>query len=177
MLSVMLVLRRSLIFEVPLLGKSVPTTWMFFLLPLLLAGLWLQFGYLLDEVIQDRINCSLLLTELGQTESNYISSPKSLFNDAGLVDGWFLAFVKAHHSVDAQYAFFTSLIFGFVVGGFLGATHACIFGLLLIGRHRFRPNGSVMRWFEAAYVFIFFIILLSHFLFAYGGHNQNWISL
>ena len=53
-LGVLLIRQRMQDMGLPALGTTVPTTWLYYLVPLVLIYQWLDFGFVLDNLIKWR---------------------------------------------------------------------------------------------------------------------------
>jgi len=97
LLGLLLALQAGAPLKVRSMGLTVPVKWMCFALSAILIYLWLEFGFLLDDLIKWRAAAWAELAKSGAT------SRASGFNDGGYLDGWFLAFRPTEHSIDPAF--------------------------------------------------------------------------
>jgi hypothetical protein len=146
--------------------------------------LWLQYGFILDRLIQDRLDAFNLiqLTKIVNVDHPALI-PSSMLKDAGFVDAWFALFAENHcffndYKINARpnmllIGFFISFTYGLL----MGACHASILSVLYVGNKRY----SVSRFWDIIFSIVlwlvFTIIIFSHVLFVYGGPNRNWLVI
>ena len=176
--TVLLIIRRS--DELHLFDNSVPLSWLHFFVPVLLIYFWLNFGFILNELITGRIRGIELINALYGQTAQY---QKAIFHDAGFIDGWFLTFVDtpakqytAHRPAFSETA---AVFLVFVVGTFISAAHASILSTVSFGFRRYLRSGSQrwLYWYYLLPLIPLFFLLSSHLMFAYGGENRNWLQL
>ncbi len=154
----------------------VSTTWTFFLVAVVLIYLWLEFGFVVDNLIQWRSDAWQDLLASGNT------GRASLFNDGGYVDGWFLAFRPAEHAINARFRVGSVFFFCLVYGSLFAVSHAGAITLLYLGQRRTllqarrrlsRPQTLFLRslpWVGAL------VLVMAHLQFLLGGDNPNWFQ-
>jgi hypothetical protein len=181
-LALMLLIHRSQTMTIPVLGLEVSVAWLHVIVPLGLLYLWLRFGFLLDGCIKSRLIAFHLFPSDVRLHPEHRTSPLSLLNDDGLVDGWFLLWTRN----SASHAQYDSVVFpatGFVgpvmvifYGGFLALSHACTIVLADVGRRRYGVASGCPKWLGFVTSFCLGILIASHFVFTYGGHHREWMS-
>lgn len=164
-------------------GTDVPVKWLHWLVPSILLYLWLAFGFLLDDLIEGRHHGYDLLAALGRRGGQ--AGYERIFHDAGLIDGWFVAFIEGDGASvrssmhDGSFNLSTSIFLLAVLWLLFAFGHAIILATLVSGlvRHGMRGAGWLLS--TLAYVAPFGAALLlcaSHRMFAYGGANPNWLQ-
>lgn len=181
--TVLLILRRS--DSLNIFGNHLPLQWLHLFVPLVLLYLWLNFGFLLHGLIEDRFQGVRLLEKVGSSTGDL---GKTLFRDSGFVDGWFLSFVDRpspqtgigdYSGIDHNSRASTSGFLLLILGTLLSAAHACLLAIAFIGCRRYLRQSS--RRFLLAYYALpllpLALMIASHIQFAYGGSNRNFIQL
>lgn len=174
--SIMLLIRQSRSMNLSVFGTDVPLNWLHFLIPLVMMSLWMQFGFLLDDVIKNRLIGWYLLNASGDLPGTKLMSARPLFNDGGFIDGWFIHFTDGQYSINSSPTTGTRLYFGIVYGFFFGWAHACVLSVIQAGNHRFLQNSRIKRLSLVLPWIALGLIIASHFYFAYGGQNPNWLQ-
>lgn len=179
--TVLLVLRRS--DSLSLFGHQLPLQWLHLFTPIVMFYLWLSFGFLLDSLIHTRLWAIEVLTADSSLAMHY---GKLLFQDSGFVDGWFLGFVDSakinpgdYSGIDHNSRTSTLILLLLVFGTLLSATHACMIGIVFIGCRRYLRNifGRFLPIYYVPPVVLVVLLVVSHFQFAYGGSNRNYLQL
>jgi hypothetical protein len=184
LIGVLIVGRHSHDLELPFVGLKLPPTTLAFLLPLTLCYLWLEFGYKLNGLIEQRLSTCLLLIAQGDLpvaqlpggserfDAIYPLSQQQLMADSGFLDGWFLTYWRdytIHRHAPVSVAFFGvyyATLFGFV--------HGSILATLITACQYLRTQ---TRWVgRLILVAIFLILVFSHWQFAWPSHNPNWLQ-
>jgi hypothetical protein len=148
--------------------------------------LWIAFGFLLDDLIKDRVRGALMLQTL--SASNSVLA-KSLLRDSWLVDGWVATFVDPRLSpssvspfgeftgIDLRTSASTMLILVSILGTWVAAAHASMLATVAVGARRYlykSPAGSPRVWpYYVLPLVPYFFLVASHLKFAYGGSNRN----
>jgi hypothetical protein len=140
-ITVLLIVRRS--DSLTLFGNSVPLSWLHFFVPVLLIYLWLNFGFTLHELIWGRIRGIELINALNRPIVEY---QKAIFHDAGIIDGWFLAFVdtpsKHYSGINQTFSPMTGVFLLLMLGTFVSAAHASTLAIVSFGYRRYLRTGS-----------------------------------
>lgn len=174
-------LRRNLLLQLVLASaglavmRQAPTALirvLSFAIPAALIYCWFEFGFVLDDLIKWRSAAWKRLRDVGSMES------ANLFNDGGFVDGWFMLFRPAEHSIDTRLAAGSKAAFMMVYCPLIAVGHATVAALLLAGAEnelRAKPMPpaeafllSTLPWLATA------LILGSHLQFRRGGPHPNW---
>lgn len=174
-----LLTRRSETQTVPIVDIELSTHWFYILIPATLLFFWLQFGYLLDQLIENRSALWLMTTTFTDTQKGTLSDKvwnfQNLLFDAGLIDGWFALFHYRYSGIRESLTFanyfFPPLIFGLLVG----CSHAAVLSVLAVGARRFATTNISKILYTVLIVFASGILISSHIQFAYGGNNPNWL--
>ena len=193
--TVLLVVRRS--DSLMLFGNSIPLSWLHVFVPLLLAYVWFSFGFTMNDLIWGRIRGVEIIKAASRPTKNL---EKAIFNDAGVINGWFVAFIdrpdegnrseqdydysgssQASPGVRAGFLV-TSVTAGFLVlilGTLTGAAHACMLAIVPIGCRRYLRIGlrRSLLWYYVSPLAPLIILLITHVQFAYGGAHRNWAQL
>jgi len=134
----------------------------------------------LHELIWGRIRGVELINALNRPIVEY---QKAIFHDAGIIDGWFLSFVdtpsKHYSGINQAFSPMTGVFLLLMLGTFISAAHASTLAIVSFGYRRYLRTGSHrwLYWYYLLPLVPLFFLLSSHVLFAYGGHNRNWIHL
>ena len=93
------------------------------------ARLWLDFGFMLDDLIKWRAEAWTRMIAAGST------TRAAGFNDSGFIDGWFMAFRPAEHTIKTDFGSgtITIVIFCLTYGSLLAANHALSIMLVWFG--------------------------------------------
>jgi DNA-binding winged helix-turn-helix (wHTH) protein len=160
-LAILLALTKGSEFNVPGLKMTVSTRWLRFVVPLVLIYLWLDFGFVLDNLIKWRGEAWSEIADTGDMVR------ASAFNDGGFMDGWFMCFRPAEHAINTNFVLGSAFFFCSMYYPLFAANHACAVTLL---QAAVRPSKSLrlLPWFAAL------AIVLSHVQFWFGGSNPNW---
>lgn len=160
-------------------GASVPVSWLRLIGPFLLLTLWLNFGFLLHDLIRTRLE---LLGLLHVTESG-IHIRRLLF-DAGFIDGWFVCFVDTINEpisgIDASVFGPNAALFLFLVlGSYIAAAHASLLTLADVGvKLALRPARCRWLWRTIVVFLLTGLVCASHLNFLFGERgNPNWIQV
>jgi hypothetical protein len=174
------------VFELPVINMKLPLSWVRYLIPAILGFLWLQFGFLLDDIINTRSDAFVLLgfsPDLRASELSQVSLAAMVanrLNESGFVDAWFLLF-RSDHLIDASRRSLIGPIFAGTFGCLLGITHAMIVAMVARANISYAPQIATLRWLSriaiAASPFALLgALFLSNFLFYRGGDNPNWFQ-
>ena len=174
--TVLLLLRRS--DTLNLFGNQIPLQWLHLFAPLIMIYLWLNFGFLLDYLIYTRL---WGVQEITGFHKELDHQGKLLFQDSGFVDGWFLTYVdrgckNGYSGINPNSWRPTGILLVAVFGTLFSATHACILGITFVGCRRYLRQRFPKRFLGVYYLLPLIpltVLLVSHFQFAYGGHNRN----
>lgn len=175
LIGAVLVWRAGRRVRIPLFGVTLSTTWLCFVAPVILVVLWLDFGFMLDDLIKWRANAWSHMAAAGST------ARAASFNDSGFIDGWFIAFRPAEHTIRTDFRLVTIFIYCLTYGSLLAANHALSIMLLWFGgrwsRQDVTPRATLERLMVAASPWLMAsMILLSHIQFRVGGRNPNWLQ-
>ena len=182
-LCLLLVLSRSSSLQV--FGNTVPLRWLHLLIPAVMLYLWLSFGFLLDDLIKDRISGAEMIDQLAPDNAELA---KGLLRDSRFVDGWILTFVDPPRPPTASGAYYgiysgidhnaqagTALFLLCLLGTWMAAAHAATLATVAVGARRYlrtsKLNLVTPYYLLPLIPFAFFTI--SHYQFAYSGHNRN----
>jgi hypothetical protein len=178
--TILVIIRRS--DSLNLFGNSIPLSWLHVLIPMGLIYLWLSSGYIVHELILGRMRG----LAIANSSPGFGLGYKDLFRDAGWIDGWFVSFVDPHaplpesySGIDRTYSKATQILLVAVLGTFISAAHASALAIVSIGCRRYLTTTEKQRLLSY-YLFPLVpltFLLISHFLFAYGGANRNWFQL
>ena len=176
-LGLLLAVRAGAPLKIRSMALTVPVTWMCFVLPAVLVYLWLEFGFLLDDLIKWRAEAWAELSKAGAT------SRASGFNDGGYLDGWFMAFRPTEHSNDPTFRSSSVLLFYLVYCPPFIIGHACAIVL---------PYFGALRWLKSSdgegrdrkvifkallcSVVPSGVLIAAHLQFWLGGKNSNWMQ-
>lgn len=179
--TVLLILRRS--DSLNLFGNQLPLQWLHLFAPIVLLYLWLNFGFLLHDLILGRREGVDLLTQFSPSTADHV---KQAFRDGGFIDGWFLSFIDTNRSGVGSYSGIelnsgtsTALFLVVVLGTLISAAHACLIAITFIGCRRYLRQTSerFLRLYYGLPLLPLLLLITSHYRFAYGGGNRNWIQL
>lgn len=172
---------RASTFELKPLGYIIPTKFVRILLPLSLLYVWIEFGFLFNRLIDNRVSLYVLVETLehatlrptfdsAHSDKQYLVSANSLARDDYFVDNWFAAF-------RSEYLLMTrpndiAILIG-VVGFacFHGLAHACMF--VLATTHTPVKHGHRQR-------IMYYVgglglcLLAAHAFFRFGSPQVNW---
>jgi lysophospholipase L1-like esterase len=180
LVTLLLILRRSDSLDV--FGNTVPLSWLHLLTPLTMMYLWLQFGFVFDDVIEGRIRATQMIDIL--SPSNRLAG-QSLLHDSRFSDGWTVLFVDSPSSEEfGNYSGIsrnsqggTAIFLVLILGAVVAAAHGSVLALLAIGARRYhRPDSARLALYYGAPFAPFIVFVLSHYQFAYGGGNRNSIQ-
>jgi DNA-binding winged helix-turn-helix (wHTH) protein len=162
-LGILMALQKGTDINVAPLKTTVSTTWLCLLVPLVLIYLWLDFGFVLDDLIKWRAEAWREIARTG------VMVRASAFNDGGFMDGWFMCFRPTEHTINTNFLIGSAFFFCLMYYPLFAANHACSVVLLLLAVRRL-PSGPLrlVPWFAGA------VITLSHLQFWFGGSNPNW---
>ena len=161
--------------RIDFLGAAVPVAWLHLLAPGALLYLWMEFGFTMNHLIEQR---HVALEMLARTrDAGQMELGGQLFRDYWVVDGWFLAFETRDAGASAGGAGRVFWGFGFAL--FAGAAHACTLVMSAVFSRRFLAGTKGVRlWCELLLPLILLVVLIaSHLEFAYVGRHPNWIQL
>jgi DNA-binding winged helix-turn-helix (wHTH) protein len=160
--------------RVPFLDQSV-STWLCFLVAVVIIYVWLDFGFVLDDLIKLRSKAWRLLSGMQQ------SSRAAAFNDGGFLDGWFLLFRPAEHVIDRSFLWGSAFFFTTIYCPLIAVNHAFAIRLVAVAAGRLAIQAEKfpilklliegIPWLGAA------AIAFSHIQFRIGGRNPNWAQL
>ncbi len=175
LMGALIVWRAGSRLKIPLFGVTLSTTWACFALPLILVVLWLDFGFMLDDLINWRAEAWSQMVAANSTER------ADGFNDSGFIDGWFMAFRPGEHTIKTDFRLGTIFMFCLTYGSLLAANHALSIMLVWFGnrwsRHDVTNQPAIDRIAVAAFPWLVAaLILLSHVQFRLGGSNPNWLQ-
>jgi hypothetical protein len=163
-----------------LFNNDIPLSWLHIFVPILLIYLWLTFGFILQQVISDRILGVQLIEALARPTMNL---EKRMFRDAGFIDCWFMKFVDngggAHDYSglsSTHGSFYPVTLLVMVVGTLLSAVQASILTIMPIFWLRYVQGRFASLWWLSPILPLFFL-LSSNIYFAYAGKNRNWFQL
>jgi hypothetical protein len=162
-LAILLTLQKRSDIHIPALKSTVSIRWLRFVVPLVLIYLWLDFGFVLDDLIKWRAAAWMEIANTGDMVR------ASAFNDGGFMDGWFMCFRPMEHAIRTNFVIGSAFFFCVMYYPLFAAIHACAFTLLRVA---VRPLPStkcrLLPWLAAL------AIGLSHVQFWVGGSNPNW---
>jgi hypothetical protein len=160
--------------RVPLLDETV-STWLCFVIAVILIYLWLDFGFMLDDLIKSRSEARRLLSRMQG------SSRAAAFNDGGFVDGWFLLFRPAEHTIDRTFLLGSAFFFTAIYCPLFAVNHAFAIRLLTVGASRLATLIEKLSMLKVLVEGIPWLgamtIVISHVQFRIGGRNPNWAQL
>jgi GDSL-like Lipase/Acylhydrolase len=170
--AILVIIRRS--DSLNFFGNSIPLSWLHVFIPILLIVLFMGFGYISHRLIAGRM--------LGlEVAASFLH--KELFRDASWIDGWFIAFIDTNDDnvsgIARAYSTSLSILFVVVLGTLIGAAHASVLAMVSIGCRRYFATRQVRRlvWYYVFPLVPLILLLVSDFLFAYGGPHRNWYQL
>jgi tRNA A-37 threonylcarbamoyl transferase component Bud32 len=173
LLGLLLAMRAGAPLKVRSMGLTIPVTWLCFALPAVLIYLWLEFGFLLDDLIKWRAEAWVELAKLGAI------SRASGFNDGGYLDGWFLAFRPTEHSIDPAFRGGAVFFFCLVYCPLFAIGHASAVVLPYFGARQWldSSNGQA-RGYKALLCLVVpsALLIAAHLQFLLGGKNPNWMQ-
>lgn len=179
-ITLLLIVRRA--DSLALLGNQVPLQWLHLFVPVVFAYLWLSFGFLLDALIEGRLH-GIEIYQLMHPQAG--NDGRILFQDAGFIDGWFVKYVGSGSiggNVEEQENFLasTAAFLVVVLGTLVSTAHACFLAMPAIGCRRYLRRLMPTAWLPLHHLLPLVplaLLFVSHYQFAYGGQNQNWIQL
>ncbi|HYF15882.1 MAG TPA: hypothetical protein VD971_12505 [Phycisphaerales bacterium] len=165
-------------FELRPLGVSIPMRYMRLLLPLGMLFCWMEFGFLFNRLIDNRVSLYVLVEALEKTRlmegvvdnRHYVVSAQSLARDDFFVDNWFLAFRPQYILVTRTSALATYTGVA-LFAAFHGLAHACALVLptsAVFAKHSHR--NAVVAYVAA----LSLALLATHLLFRYGAPQVNF---
>jgi len=183
LISLLLVLRRSDTIDV--FNNKVPLHWLHVMLPLATLFVWLEFGFLLDDLIEGRIRLVAMMKSFGTAHSIHA---QSLLHDAGFIDGWTMTFIDkedaetghgTYSGIDLKSNRGTAFFLVSVLGTWVALSHASVLAMTAIGIRRYLNAEIRMlrRMYYCLPMLPLLIFILSHWQFAYGGNNPNWMQV
>jgi DNA-binding winged helix-turn-helix (wHTH) protein len=159
-LAILIVLRPTDEVALPHLQVFFPIGWPRFVLAAMLIYVWLNFGFVLDDLIKWRVQAWKEVAATGDLVR------ASAFNDGGFMDGWFMCFRPAEHAINTNFVLGSAFFFSVVYYPLFAANHACA---VLLLRTRARSIWlAILPWLAGS------AILASHLQFWLGGPNPNW---
>jgi predicted Ser/Thr protein kinase len=173
LLGLLLAVRAGASLKVRSMGLTIPVTWLCFALPAVLIYLWLEFGFLLDDLIKWRAEAWAELAKSGAI------SRASGFNDGGYLDGWFLAFRPTEHSIDPAFRGGAVFFFCLVYCPLFAIGHACAVVLPYFGARKWLDSSDAQaRGRKALLCFVVpsAVLIAAHLQFLVGGKNPNWMQ-
>jgi hypothetical protein len=161
--------------RIPAFALKISTTPLCFILAGLLLYFWLEFGFVLDDLIKWRAEAWTLIAATGHT------ARASGFNDGGYVDGWFMAFRPAEHAINTRFAAGAIFFFCLFYCPIIAAAHACSVVLPWIAARQVIDDSNEMPWHHRCMLYVMTVVALvvliaSHLQFRYGGPNPNWMQ-
>ena len=170
-------------FALPMVGYEVPVRWSYYILAIAGLYLWLDFGFLVDDLIESRVEVWKLLCTIGNPKTDLVlRNAARLFEDGGFLDGWFVAFREEHVINNSYWGGRIGIgFFAVVYGVLLGACHAGVFTLLAVGYREHFPRDGRCSWAKGASLALPWcaaaVLVASHIQFRYGGINEGWFQL
>ncbi|HEX2837533.1 MAG TPA: hypothetical protein VHN77_05350 [Phycisphaerales bacterium] len=176
-----LLFARSQTFELKPIGYVIPTKYVRMLLPLAFLFVWMEFGFLFNRLIDNRVSLYVLVEavensvlhpgyDLGDGNRHYLVSANSLARDDFFVDNWFAAF-------RSQYILMTRRSHAAVLVGvigfacFHGLAHAC---MLILASSHVPVRHSNRRWIMCYVGVLGACLLATHLFFRFGAPQVNW---
>lgn len=176
-----LVMSRSIMgskdVHIPVLDIAVPIQWLYTITPLALMFLWVQFGFLLNNIIEARQD--------NWDGFCHMKTAVRLFEDSWIVDSWFVLFEKKHfiplkREFETFMKFVVFLFLVIICGTLLIATHINIFLTQYFGHkyrynleNQFRLNSDIFIYLR---IVVFFILILTTHLVFYFSDNENYFQ-
>lgn len=186
-LSLLLIIRRT--DSLSFLGNTIPLSWLHLLAPAILGYLWLSFGFTLDDLIETRVTGVHLIDRadgawLGPlAPDSFAGLAKSLYRDSGFIDGWFIQYIdgpgRDFSGIAHNFTSTTGIFLMVVLGSLVSASHASMLSVCIVGARRYLSR-LVHRWTYVYYGLLLVplaILVPSHWVFAFGGENRNWIQI
>ena len=158
--------------RIPILEIPISVTHLYFVVPITLSVLWLQFGFQLHNVIQIRSEMwNLICDTIGKDVDRQFKAAVSLFEDSMLIDGWFYLNREDHLLNFNRYTTFALLSITYCI--LLGTTNLHILLVPLI-MHR-KGIDIIPKPLLMSFVFILLaVLLLSHVQFFCS--NKNYLQ-
>ncbi len=179
-IAFLLVLRNS--DTLSFFSNDVPLRWLHLFVPLLLIYFWLKFGFLLDNLIEGRVEAIELVKKVKLSSEN-LEAIKTLFSDAGFIDGWMISFIDGssgdYSGISNNSKGSTRFFLIATMGLFVSTGHACILAITIIGFRRY-TNLKYKNWLTGYYLVPLLplsLLLASHLQFVYGGINDPSIQI
>src|SRR5262249_36521250 len=122
--AILLALHRSNEIAVPGLRTAISVRWLRFVVPVALVYVWLDFGFVLDDLIKWRAQAWREIARTG----DWLRA--SAFNDGGFMDGWFMCFRPAEHAIKTNFVVGSAFFFCVMYSPLFAANHACAVTLL-----------------------------------------------
>ena len=170
-------------FKVPLIGIELANQWFLMMLPACLLYLWVRFGFLFNELVNDRIflwNVSDLFeaknhernTELRNAQYTY--SIRTVVYDGLYIDGWFAVFRRRKYVIEVPHSWIISLFVG--IGGVLiGLTHVCMLGSIYSCCQHF-PTAHHQLLYKCYFWGVASVLGVTHYAFYVPGRHPNWMQ-
>jgi hypothetical protein len=156
--------------KIPILDVDVPALWLHLCAIFGLLWLWLQFGYLLDRIIDDRLVLYRIIAAGEAVGPSSVLSLRGALGDAGLADAWFVTFRPEHSNLPGAAGAFITVPLS-LCAVFFGLGHACVYGLALELKERFQ---GWYGWHLILALVSTLLITGSHVMFYLHG-NPNWV--
>ena len=176
LLCIVLLTSRATETTLPVININIQNRWLHIILPLVLLYFWLNFGYLLDQLIEGRLTLFKIMKQLGSTDGTDLWRLDPLLFDSGWIDAWFSVVYHSESGIKTPESFTEKTFTGILFGLFIGFNHALALCLPMIGYARY---GVTVGW-KSSYLVVVamsgFVLVASHLQFAYDGRNPNWIQ-
>lgn len=180
LIAFLLVLRSS--DKLSFFSNDVPLRWLHFFVPILLIYLWLRFGFLLDDLIEERKQAVTIIFE-SNLESQFKDAAKAIFNDGGFIDGWILSYEDQpgldYSGIEPSFKDSTKVFLIITLGLFISSGHASIMALTIIGIRRY-VDLNHKNWLFLYYLLPLLplgLLLSSNLQYVYGGSNDTDVSI
>jgi hypothetical protein len=179
--SFLLVLGSESSLNVPMLGTPIPVRWLHVVLPLTLTYFWLQFGFLLNDLVYTKASLWKLLEAarhhyfITAADRQYLLP---LLRDNGLIDLWCISFRPTYDATDPKYSSRTAglWLLGLVFGGLSGMGHGSALGVLCNSWRRFASSNLSRCLHLALAGMLVAVFYASHYWFYSYGLHPNWMQ-
>jgi hypothetical protein len=188
--SVVVVISRIESFSIPVINQNVRADLVYLCLPICTLFLWARFGYLLNELIDQRValwRIAEVLEPSIEAEKTrnpelwrkllYTYSIRPQLHDGSYLNGWFIIFRETFcFNVPKDFIELTVVkVLMVCFGLYLGVGHGCALGVIWRGSARFSNGSRAKKILYGSYLWgATGLLVLTHYAFHHSG-NRNWL--